>query len=190
MIALCGNCHPAVAKWQRDRQYELKAKPKNIQNGKFLGALEFDKRDLIFKVGGSWYDETPVILQFFNKPIIACTIADGQALVSLELLDQMGRTLIKVVENQVSFRVDDLWDFEYAHNIAIARYGRRDVALRLDFRAAEAVIEGKIWLGNTQIVLGKEETTLPNANVLRGGRISQCGVGVQIGDPNQNPWRI
>ena len=187
MVALCGQCHPMVAKWQRDRQYEVKRKPFNISNGMFSGALEFDKRDLVFKVGGNWYDNTPVILQFFNKPIIACSIEEGQAKVSLDLLDPSGRSLLKVVNNEITFRIDDFWDFEYAHNLAIARYGSRDIALRMDFRQPEAIIVGKIWLGEQKIILGKEETNLPNAT-LRGGRTSHCGVGIQIGDLISPPW--
>ena len=49
MLALCGNCHPAVSNWGRDRQYDLKNNPHNIARGVATGALEYDKRDLLFK---------------------------------------------------------------------------------------------------------------------------------------------
>jgi HNH endonuclease len=183
MVALCGNCHPAVSKLGRDRQYDIKHAPHNIQKNLFRGALEFDKRDLIFKVGGNWYENTPVILQFFHIPIISCTVQEGQAKVSLNLLDPNGQPLLTVAENDVSFRVDELWDFEYAHNFAVARYGPQDIALRMDFRDSEATIEGKIWLGNQQVRLGSTETTLPGHNMIRGCKTSGGSVGIQIGDP-------
>ena len=52
--------------------------------------------------------------------------------------------------------------------MAIARYGPRDIALRMDVRGAEAIVEGRIWLGNTQVTLGPNETTLPGNNLIRG----------------------
>jgi hypothetical protein len=184
MVALCGNCHPAVGKLGQDRQYDIKNSPYNVKKGALNGALEFDKRDLIFKVGGNWFENTPTILQFFNVPIISCSLKDGQARVSLNLLDPAGQSLLRVDENDVSFRVNDLWDFEYAHNYAVARCGPRDIALRLDFRGPEAVIEGKIWLGPNQVRLGPTETTLPGSNIFRGNRMRGGRVGIQIGNPS------
>lgn len=69
MIALCGNCHPALGKLGRDLQYEIKQAPHDIRKGMLNGALEFDKRDLVFKVGGNWFENTTTILQFCNLPI-------------------------------------------------------------------------------------------------------------------------
>lgn len=183
MVALCGNCHPSVSKLGRDLQYRIKEKPYNFGRGVFRGALEYDKRDLLFKVGGSWYEDVPTILQFCNTPIISCILDDGQAKISLNLFDKSGNLLLSVLENDVIFRVDDLWDFEYAHNVAIARYGPRDLALCLDFRGSEATVEGKIWLGDTLISLGPNDTTLPGNNVIRGARMRKCSVGIQIGNP-------
>ncbi len=183
MLALCGNCHPALSKLGRDRQYEIKRDPHNVRANLFRGALEYDKRDLIFKVASNWYENTPVILQFFDLPIISCSLDENQAKVSLNLLDKNGKIILAVKENDVVFRIDDLWDFEYAHNLAVARYGPRDIALRMDFRKPDAVIEGKIWLGDEQVRLGPNETSLPGGNLIKSSRISNCGVGIQIGDP-------
>lgn len=181
MVALCGNCHPLLAKQDRDRQYEVKGKPRNVTEKFFKGALEYDKRNLVFKVGGNWYENTPIILQFFDIPIIACSLCEGQAMVSLNLLDPDGHPLLSVKDNEVTFRVTDLWDFEYAHNYAVARHGPRDIAVRMDFRNNDAVIEGRLWLGKRQVRLGPNETTLPGNNIVSGGRTVDCGVGIQIG---------
>jgi len=180
MVALCGNCHPAVSKLERDRQYEIKENPHNIRTSLLLGALEYDKRDLVFKVGGIWYENTPVILQFRDLPIISCLLDEGQAKISLNLLDKDGNIIFAVKENNVIFRVDDLWDFEYAHNFAVARYGPRDIALRMDFRKSDAVIEGKIWLGDKQVKLGPNDTELPGQYLFKGNRVIDCGVGIVI----------
>jgi hypothetical protein len=152
-----------------------------VRKNLLRGALEFDKRDLIFKVGGNWYENTPTILQFCDTPIISCSLKEGQAKVSLNLFGPDGKSALTVHENDVCFRVTDVWDFEYAHNLALARHGPRDIALRMDFRNAEAIIEGKIWLGSQQAKLGPNETTLPGSNTFRGNRTRNCGVGIQIG---------
>ena len=186
MLALCGNCHPALARLGRDIQYEAKQAPHNIRTGRLCGALEFDKRDLVFKVGGNWFENTPTILQFCNMPIVSCYVADGQAKVSLNLFDQAGRSMLTVADNNVSFRIDNVWDFEYGHNFATARYGPRDIALRIDLRKPEAVIEGKVWLGSQQIRLGPNETSLWGVNKIGGARISGCRVGLQFGDPSRD----
>jgi hypothetical protein len=180
MVALCGNCHPAVSKLGRDLQYEIKNKPHNIRKNILNGALEYDKRDLVFKVGGNWFENTPVILQFQSTPIISCTLKEGQAKVSLNLFDEFGSLIFSVAENDVAFRINDVWDFEYAHNFAIARYGPGDIAVRMDFRKEEAVIEGNLWIGNRKVRLGPNDTTLPGG-YLKGNRMSNCGVGIQIG---------
>lgn len=180
MVALCGNCHPAVAKKGRQYAYDLKGKPHNIREGLVRGALEYNKSDLVFKVGGNWYESTPIILQFRGTPIIGCRLAEGGAQVSLNLLDSNGNMLLSVRNNDIIFRVSDLWDFEYKHNLAVARLGPRDVALKMDFRGPEATIEGKLWLGHSQVQLGREQTTLPGNNVFRGNRILNSRVGISI----------
>lgn len=182
MVALCGRCHPAVAKLGRDLQYKIKRDPHNVHKGFLRGALEYDKRDLTFKVGGNWYENTPIILQYQNIPIISCSLNEGQAKISLNLLDENGQLILAVKENDVAFRIDDLWDFEYAHNFAVARCGPRDVTLRIDFRKEDAVIVGKLWLGHNQVKLGPDETILPGNNSIRGSKFSSCGIGIQIGD--------
>jgi HNH endonuclease len=185
MVALCGNCHPAVSKLGRDVQYSFKSEPYNVKRGLFKGALEYDKKDLVFKVGGCWYENVTTIIQFCNTPIISCKLADGQTHVSLNLFDDVGNLRLAVTDNNVVFRVDDLWDFEYAHNVAVARYAPRDIALRLDFRGAESIIQGKIWLGNQQIRLGADNSTLPGGNTFLGGRFRNARVGIQIGAPSK-----
>jgi hypothetical protein len=180
MVALCGNCHPAVGKLARQEQYEIKASPRNIKENRAGGALEYSKDNLVFKVGGNWFEDTPIILQYQNLPIISCRLDDGKAKVSLNLLDGLGNTIFTVKDNDVDFRVDDLWDFEYAHNWAVARYGPRDIALRIDFRKDDATIEGNIWLGPHKVKLGADETTLPGNNIFRGNRMVRNGIGMLI----------
>ena len=102
---------------------------------------------------------------------------------SLNLLGKNGKIVLAVKENDVIFRVDDLWDFEYAHNFAVARYGSHNIALRMDFRKPDAVIEGKIWLGDKQVKLGPNETILPGRSSIKGCKFSSVGVGIQIDDP-------
>lgn len=53
MIALCPTDHVRVAKWSLARQYDLKAKPLNRVRGYARGALDFEKSNLTFNLGGN-----------------------------------------------------------------------------------------------------------------------------------------
>ena len=108
MVALCKNCHVSLALQGKDRQYEVKNDPFNIKRGHFFGALEYDKRDLIFKVGGNWYENVPIILQYRSIPIIACVIEENQAKVSLNIFDPSGKIILRVDKNVVVFRIDEM----------------------------------------------------------------------------------
>jgi hypothetical protein len=181
MIALCGNCHPAMALQGRDRQNDLKSSPYNVKKGIFNGALQYDKRDLVFKVGGNWYENTPTIIQYRGTPIISCRTYEGQALVSLNLLDERDNIIFSVVDNDVSFRISDFWDFEYGHNFAIARFGAGDIALKMDFRGVDSTIEGNFWLGGKSVKLNKDATTFPGSGIIRGRRMAYGKIGIEIG---------
>jgi hypothetical protein len=179
MIAVCGNCHGFLETQGQDRQKRFKERPYNIQQGHFRGALHYDKRDLVFRVGGSWYENTPIILQYRNVPLIACRLQDNQALVSVNLFNSAGRPVLRVVDNQVSFRMGDIWDFECRKNIAIARSGPRKIALKMDFSNNDATVEGTLWAGDTLLELGAERTNIGAVRFV-GGRTVECGVGIRI----------
>jgi HNH endonuclease len=185
MVALCGNCHPSVSLLGNDRQYAIKAKPFNIAEGRFQGALAYDKRDLTFKVGGNWYADTPVILQLCNTPLISCRLDNGQAMVSLVMLDEECHQTLAIQDNEIIFRTDDMWDFKYSHNLIVAHSAPRDIQLKLDFRGDEAIIEGKLQIGNDKIELSAEQTVLPGYNSMKGCRMKGSRVGIQLGSENE-----
>lgn len=180
MVALCGNCHVSVAKMGRDRQYEIKNNPHNIKKSMLNGCLEYDKRDLVFKIGGNFYENTGTIIKYKQQDIISCEIEDGQAKVSINILDKKDKVIFSVLKNQVEFRLDDFWDFKYGHNCATIKYNKRDTALKIDFRGTESKIEGKIFLGGKPVILGINETIMGNNNKIKGCRISNCAVGIHI----------
>ena len=184
MIAVCSNCHVAISKLGRDTQREFKAKPYNIANGRAKGALEYDKSDLCFKIGGNWYEDTRVILRLCNTPLISCRLEQGQAMISVLMLDETLHQILVIEDNEITFRTDDLWDFEYAHNYVVARSAPRDLALLVDFRGDEATIEGKFQVGNQKVELGPDATTLPGGNMFIGNRMRGVGVAFQLQDEN------
>jgi hypothetical protein len=181
MIAVCPNCHGILETQGRDRQYEFKRSPHNHEVGEFRGLLHYDKRDLIFRVGGVWYENVPTILQHGSTPLISCRLAENQALVSINLFNSSGRIVLQVIDNEIAFRVGSFWDFECRRNVAIARSGPREIALKMDFSAPEATIDGRLWAGGCLVRLDKEHTNLGSNNMLRGGRMSNSPIGIQIG---------
>ena len=185
MVALCGNCHPSVSILGNDRQYAIKANPFNIAEGRFQGALAYDKRDLTFKVGGNWYADTPIILRLCNTPLISCRLKNGQAMISLMMLDEECHQTLAIQDNEIIFRTDDMWDFKYSHNLITAHSAPRDVQLKIDLRGEEAIIEGKLQIGKAKIELSANETVLPGYNSMKGCHIHGCSVAIQLGDENE-----
>ena len=186
MVALCGNCHSALAKLGTDIQYKIKREPYNIKTGTVNGALCYDKRDLEFVVGGNQFINVSHILKFHNIPIISCRIEDSQARVSINIFDKYGNRQLSVDDNNIVFRVHDFWDFEYRHNLAIARYGAGDIAIKMDFRKPEATIEAHLWLGGRPLYVGKEKLIYSGSEV--GGNTTVGGfVGIQLGNPAVSP---
>jgi len=180
MVAVCGNCHGFFETQGRDRQYGFKASAKNMRDGEVKGKLEYDKRDIVFRVGGNWFENTPTIIQFRDVPLISCRLRDDQALVSMNLFNQYGRLVLQVKESEVTFRIGDMWDFECRRNVAIARSGPREIAMKLDFSEPDAKIEGRLWAGGQQILLHPEHTNLAGGTI-RNCRMRNGRVGIQIG---------
>tara|TARA_R110000824_G_scaffold390760_5_gene587637 strand:+ start:10017 stop:10559 length:543 start_codon:yes stop_codon:yes gene_type:complete len=180
MIALCANCHNFVHSQGRDRQYRIKQAPKNVSDGEFRGLLQYDKRDLVFRVGGNWYENVPTILQYRDVPLIGCRLEEDQALVSVNLLNSAERLVLKVVDNEVVFRLGDFWDFECRRNIATVRSGPRNIALKLDFSKPDAIIEGKLWAGSTLLNLGSEHSNIGTI-FFENNTFSNSAVGIQLG---------
>jgi hypothetical protein len=160
MVAVCGNCHGFFECQGRDRQYGFKMAPLNVAQGAFKGLLEYDRRSLVFRVGGNWYEDIPTILKYRDVPLISCRLQDNQALVSLNVFNAAGKLVFEVRDSEVVFRLGNLWDFECKKNIAIARSGPRDIALKMDFSGADACIEGSLWAGGQQIRLGPEHSNI------------------------------
>lgn len=185
MVALCPSCHVMVAKLDREKQYTIKGAPKNKIDGNVRGNLICESKELNFLVGSVNYIDTPTIFQFQDTPIIACRQEDGQILVSMIVLDSQCNQLLVIRDNEIAFRSDDLWDFEYKHNLVKARYGPADIAVTLDFRKSPYTIMGRIWYGDTEVRLSPTETAFPNeGGYIAGGSMVGCLVGIQIGPPD------
>lgn len=159
----------------------MKASAKNVREGAFRGMLEYDKRELVFRIGSNWFENTPIILQYSNTPLISCRLHDGQALVSINLYDSGNQLVLEIRDSEVVFRLDDIWDFECRKNVAIARSGPREIALKMDFSHADATIEGSLWAGGQLVKLGPDHTSLFDHRI-KDNRMIDCCVGIQI-DP-------
>lgn len=180
MVALCANCHANIDVYGVDWQYKLKERPKNILEDRVNGFLEFDRRELIFRVGGNWYENVPIIMQFRNVPLIATRIIENQAKISVNLFNSAGRLVLQVVDNEITLRASSFWDFECHAGVAIARSAPRKIALKMDFRGPDACIEGSLWAGGREIVLSREHTSV-SSNVMTDCRFQGGRVGIQIG---------
>lgn len=180
MVAVCGNCHNFFETQGRDRQRRMKASPENVRKGEVNGLLAYDKRDLVFKVGGNFYENVPIILQYRSIPLVSCKLEEDQAKVSLNVFNSAGRLVFQVKDNDVTFRLGDMWDFECKRNIAIARSGPREIAVKMDFSKPEATIEGSLWAGGKLLRLRSDHTNIAGGR-FTNNRFVNGRVGIQIG---------
>lgn len=182
MMAVCGNCHPAVSKLGKEKQYKIKEFPHNIKSNYFSGAMVTDKRDLILSAGSNKFINSNNIIQFYDKPLLSMKIIDGEVKISALILDGELHELLVINDNEISFRIDNLWDFKYHHNRVMARRGKRDVAIDIDFSKNEIEMSGNFFLGHKKISFS------PSNMDVMGATFKNCtltaGTVFQIGDPN------
>lgn len=195
MVALCGRCHDIVAGYGRDRQYAIKCNPFNMNQGIFRGAMDYDKRDLVFRVGGSDFLNTDALIRYKDIPLIAARIEDGQALLTMNLFDKFQNRLLSIIDNDVHFLTRSFWDFECKPKLIIARHAKGDIALRIDFRKEKSIIEGKMWAGNYPIRLSRDTLSLSGGSFIKNGLFAFSKAGIQIEDTSEQrvtkgkkPW--
>lgn len=189
MVAVCGNCHPEISGFGLGRQYRIKSNPFNISRGVFSGALSFDRAVLDFDIGNLRVINTPILLQAFDTPLISCRIDEGQVLVSMVFFDDELRPLLRIVDNEIEFRVDDIWDFEYKFNYVVVRCDARDTILKLDFRNAQAAIETRFNICGQGINISRRGLEY-GGNKIFGGSVSNCRTAVQLHSKNESIYSL
>ncbi|SHG78830.1 HNH endonuclease [Cognatishimia maritima] len=183
MIALCPTCHRIVAKWHRDRQYELKSAPENKGKGKLRGELGTDREKSSFVLGSNTFINTPNIVSYYGQSIISYSVRDNQSLISVYLPRDDFWPELKIVNNDVLVHTQGLWDVEFRADYLKIRKRHGENFFTIDLSGEHAKVTGNIVIGGERFVFSESSTNVGGL-AMSGCTIKNCGGGIDYGASN------
>lgn len=156
MVALCGNCHPAISRLDRDAQYAVKSSPYNVTNSTVSAPIFSKNKEIILRAGSNYFIDPMSIIRFHDTDILAIRGGENGVEVDITLLDERLNQLLIVRNNEILFRENDIWDFEYSHNRIVTRYAPRKIAMDLDFRDDVVEVKGTFQVGDALVSISED----------------------------------
>ncbi len=161
-------------------QYEIKADPKNIRDGRPYGTLVVLRdQERKFDLGGNYIvprgfesllaiDDVSVLAGGFD--------VHGRVHLSLSLYDECNRLLAAITDNEWSANSDLLWDVIAKHQYIMIRQRKSRILFEIDLRKEVPFIMGlfwwcgkRIWITRRCIRIGPRKIS---GNVVEGRGIS------------------
>src|SRR3989442_14566184 len=202
MIALCAQHHDKadVGAFTKEQLHQFKREGRSRAT-EVRGRFDWMRHDLLAVVGGSFYHETPVIVQFRGEPMIWFNRdEDGYLLFNIRMLTRSGEPRLRLEDN--------FWvtsgsptDFECppSGRIIHAKYANGD-EIRVEFlelaSSAQArerypharldhwtwalpitAVEVEFTVGGTEIHFGPTYAGLPGQNIIQM-TASRCACGI------------
>lgn len=181
MIALCPTHHRVAGKMRREQQYKIKNDPINARNGYLKGLLVSDKLQTEFLMGSNVYVNTPIILSYYELPIIKYRIHDGQALISAYLPRTDFWPEMHIEDNDLLIKTADAWDVEFRSNYL--KFIKSDTKhfFEIDFRFEVARVAGALQIGDSFFSFDEHKTNVGSAR-FSNNRIEDSKAGITFGD--------
>lgn len=155
MMAVCPNCHSAVERLPRDRQYKIKEAPYNIEKGFVKGSLVYDGAGGL-DIGGNFIFGTPYIIAYNGDLVLGYGKVDGENSIYANIVDERSTKSLLINWNSVEFAAKDFWDFEFKWNYVKVRNGPRNIFFELDMRQPRGFVRCSLVFGRTTIDLQKD----------------------------------
>jgi hypothetical protein len=161
MMVLCPNCHdlckPNVLNELEQRK--LKARPKNIVDGKAKGLLFAMSNQLFARLGGGLAQNTPTLLRIAGEPVVTLKLNDddGRVLVSSTIQNNLGETVGVIDDNEWQLNSTAVWDFESSPNSAAVRLKPADIAFEIKVVGAEIHLRGNWYFNKKKITFTPSE---------------------------------
>ena len=147
MMTACGQCHHllTVKAIPVNDQRKAKANPKNIVDRDIKGKLYVTSSELVVKLGSGTAIATSNLLVIKNDIILSARLSkdDGRVLISAIIMDRVGSTIARLVDNEWSMLPGAVWDFEAYPRHATIRTGHGEIAYAVDTRNDEVLMQGK-----------------------------------------------
>jgi hypothetical protein len=206
MIALCAEHHAKAdaGAFSGEQLRELKERGIACAH-EVRGRFDWMRRDLLVVVGGSFYLETPVILELRGEPASWYNRDEsGNLLLNFRMLTTSGEPRIRLEDNywmgvgepydlesppsgrflKVSYPNGDRLQIEFFDLNSIEdllkRYASAEGFVEeLSFPMTAVEIRNRV--GGTDVNFGPNATSLPGKNVIAGGFVKRCRVGLSLG---------
>ncbi|MDA8333874.1 MAG: HNH endonuclease signature motif containing protein [Peptococcaceae bacterium] len=205
MIALCAEHHAKADAGAFTKEQLRGFKESGAQQiGAIRGRFDWMRNGLLAIVGGNFYFETPVILEFRGKPVIWFRRDDdGYFLLNAQMLTTSKEPRARIQDNfwLSQANPDDL-ECPSSGKLLKIKYSNGD-ELRIEFLELESgtVVKKRYpgvmadrWgiefpitgveihkkVGGTELEFGPRETTLPGRNIMRNCFSRGCQVGLSI----------
>lgn len=181
MIALCPTCHSIAPYRPRENYYFLKKSPYNKENNFIHGMLGTTQNKPGFRVGGNTYIDTPVVLRYFQMPLIEYRNIDSMPSVSVLSIGLDGFPEVKIVNNEVSIFYNDFWDIIFKPSYLKIQKKRGNIYLELDLRPETPTFRASLGIAQKIIELEQSETRI-GGTTWSNSTFIRCSEGIRIGD--------
>ena len=206
MIALCGEHHAKADAGAFSNEQLRKYKEDGIRRSEEIrGRFDWMRREMLAVIGGNFYLETPVMVEFRGEPAIWYNRdEDGYLLLNFRMLTVSGKPRVRLEDNfwlprgepddvesppngrhlKVSYENGDLLQVEFFEledqSKFLRRYpGAERFVGHIPFPITAVELTSNV--GGTEVEFGPRETILPGNTVLKGGLIARCRVGLSFG---------
>ena len=156
MVAVCPTCHSMFARLPRERQYDRKKEPHNIREGNAQGVFAYDGSGGV-SLGGNIFVGTPYLLAYDGNLLLGYGNTGLENAIYADFIDAAGLSIFKVEWNEFRFSPDNVWDFDFKWNYAIARNKPRDLFFEFDFRKKMGSVCAKFQCGDWSINIQKDQ---------------------------------
>jgi hypothetical protein len=206
MIALCGEHHAKANAGAYTKEQLRDFKGNAVQHRKDIeGRFDWMRRQLLAVVGGNFYFESPIILEFKKQPVIWFNRdEDGYLLLNLRMLSTSREPRVQLEDNfWLSIGNPDDLECPPSGKLLKVTYSNGD-SMKIEFFELESeaiskklypqatfenwgipfpitVVEVYEKVGGTEIEFGPRETTLPGGNILRNCFFRNNRVVISIG---------
>lgn len=180
MMVLCPNDHHACTVGAIPEQAQRKAKlrPKNVIDGLARGPLYVTADNLTVDFAGGTITNVPNLLRVGGVNMLSCTRSqEGVVQVSAIVQNSLGKVVARIVNNEWSVPLADVWDFEAHERHATIRHGPGDIGLAVDCRKDRVQISGK-WFINSMPVSVSPKKLVFSGMTMAGNNLDNSGMNM------------
>jgi hypothetical protein len=173
MMCLCPTHHSEIRVTRESEQRAIKLKPVNIEKNKTKGSLFINQESPIILLGGNTFITQGNILQIDNESIISLrSTFHGNLSLSIKLFNEIGQSVLEVIDNEWKSGDFLAWDIEYKLNFLKIRDKLRSICLEIDARHSPIQLSGCLWYMSQKFLL--DSTRLIFDGVIKNATFVGC----------------